>query len=194
MPWIALVAAAAAKAIGSMQEANAHAAQLNSEGAQHDRNAEIAEQNATISWQQGIAQEGAVRRRAAGILGAQAAVSGESNFDVGSGSALDVAKQSAANAELDSLTTIYNTDLRARGFKQQAESERYAGDLAHAGAGAARDQGVWGALTGITSSAASYYGSSMSVQPTTQAGFGMGGGGIVGSSTSGGNAGGLGYT
>lgn len=176
MPWIALVAAAAAKAIGSMQEANAHAAQLNSEGAQHDRNAEIAEQNAVISWEQGTAQEGAVRRRAAGILGVEAAVAGESGFAVGSGSALDVAKQSATNAELDSLTTMYNADLRARGFKMQAEQERYAGNLAHAGAGAARDQGIWGALTGITSSAASYYGSSMSVQPTTQASFGMGGG------------------
>lgn len=174
MPWIVVVAAAAAKAIGSIQEGNARAAQLNSEGAQHDYNAQVAEQNAAIAWQQGVSTESAVRRRAAAILGAQAAVAGESGFGVGSGSALDVAKQSAANAELDSLNTMYGADIRARGFKMQAENERYAAALDHSGAGAARKTALWGAFTGITSSAANYYGSGMNVAPTTQSSLGYG--------------------
>ena len=161
MSWIAVgvtIAAAATKAIGSVQEGNARAAQLNQQGAQADYNAQLAEQNAVVAWQQGTAQEAAVRRRAGGILGEQAAALAESGFDITSGSALAIAKQSATNAELDSLSTIYNTDLRARGFKVAAEQDRYQASLSHAGAGAARTAGYWGAATGIVNSAASYYG------------------------------------
>jgi hypothetical protein len=176
------IAGATMKVAGSIQEGNARADQLNQQGAVSDYNAQIAEQNAVIAWQQGTAREAQVRNRARQILGSQAANLAESGLDSGSGSALAMAKQSATNAELDSLNTLYGADLRARGYKMQAENEKYQGNLSHAGAGSARAMGYWAAAGAVVNSAASYYG-----------GGGGGGGPIVGSSTSGGNAGGLGY-
>jgi hypothetical protein len=94
-----------------------------------------------------------------------------------SGSVLQVAKQSAANAELDSLLILHAGDMRARGYFEQATSEQYAGDVSRANARRARTATYISAIRpGLQA-----YGDSLNVQPTTlpSAGLGYGTAGSV---------------
>jgi len=68
-----------------------------------------------------------------------------------SGSAADVMKQSATNAELDSLMIRYESDLKATGLKNQAAGEEYAGKVA-------KQAGYYGAIGSVLSGGSTYLG------------------------------------
>lgn len=112
----------------------------NAEAAALEGQANVARMNARIASQQGGAREDQQRRENALRLGEQRAAMAQSGFDPSSGSALTLQGQSAANAELDALTTRYESQLQALSFntqaanlKRQAKSARTTGYLNAAG-------------------------------------------------------------
>jgi hypothetical protein len=156
-----LIAAAAAKTVGAIVEGNAQQAAQREAAAAHDYNAAVAAQNAEQAYQLADAQEALQRRKARMALGEQAAQIAESGVTY-SGSALQVAKQSATNAELDSLLILHHGDVRAKGYLEQAASEHYAGDVSRANARRARTATYFNA---IGAPLGAYAGAG--VQPTT---------------------------
>ena len=140
---IALIAATATKAIGSIQQGNAAKKSA-------DFNATMLEQGAAVERQQTAAREDAKRREARMVLGSQRAAFAQSGGGL-EGSAADVMQQSAINAELDALTLRYEGDLRARGMQAESTSERFAGKQA-------QRQGYFAAAGSILGGSGQYMG------------------------------------
>jgi hypothetical protein len=138
-----IIAAAATKAVGAIQQGNAAKAA-------GDYNAAMLEQGATAERQQTSAREDAKRREARMVMGAQRAAFAQSGGGLG-GSAADVMQQSSINAELDALTLRYEGDLRARGMQAEATSERFAGKQA-------QRQGYFAAAGSILGGSGEYMG------------------------------------
>jgi hypothetical protein len=153
-----LIGGVAMRAAGSIVEGNAQASNYQSQQSAYDYNADVAVENSRIAWQQAGAREEAQRRRGRQVLGAQAAATAQAGVDVGSGSPLAIAAQSARNAELDALNIRYEGGLQARGFDIEAENLRYQGRVAGQNAKNARRAGYWGAASSIIGGAANYYG------------------------------------
>jgi hypothetical protein len=153
-----IVGGTAMRAVGSIVEGNAQSSNYKSQQSAYDYNADVAAENARIAWQQAGAREEAQRRRGRAVLGAQAAATAQSGVDVGSGSPLAIAAQSATNAELDALNIRYEGGLQARGFAIESENLRYQGRVAGQNAKYARQAGYWGAASSIIGGAANYYG------------------------------------
>jgi hypothetical protein len=116
----------------------------------HDYNATMLRQNAAIEEQQGGAREEAQRRKAREVLGSQAAAFAQAGTGVG-GSAADIMKQSATNAELDALMIRYESGLKATGLKNEAQAETYAGKVA-------KQAGKYGAIGSILGGGSTYLG------------------------------------
>jgi len=116
----------------------------------HDYNAKMLRQNADVENSQGNAREEAHRRQARQVLGKQAAIVAQSGGGFG-GSSADIMKQSATNAELDSMMIRYESQLKSKGMKDQAEAEVYSGKLA-------KQQGYYNALSSILSGGSAYVG------------------------------------
>ena len=164
MTWV-LAASMGLQAVGALVEGDAAQASHRQAAASHDYNAEIARQNAEQAYALSGAQEALQRKKARIVLGEQAAQIAESGVTY-SGSALQVAMQSAADAELDSLLILHAGDLRARGYLEQATSEHYAGDIERANARAARRAMYFNAVAGPLATYARSGGGG-NVQPTT---------------------------
>lgn len=139
----------ATKAVGSIVQGNAASAASKA-------NAKIADQNATIVGQQASAREDQQRRRSAMELGRQAAAFAQSGVDPTSGSAMRVAADSAAQAELDALNLRYEGQMQAFGYTREAAIERQRARYA-------RNAGYFGAVTSILGGGAQAYG----MRPTT---------------------------
>ena len=86
-------------------------------------NETVAGQNARLERQQGGVAEERQRREAAQLLGKQRAAMLQNGTGAG-GSNLDVARQSAVEAELDALNIRYNSEVRAHGYDVQAQQYR----------------------------------------------------------------------
>lgn len=121
-------------AYGENEKGQANAAAM-------EYNAKIADENATIAHTEGIENERRVRVQGRKELGSIRAGYGAAGVTM-EGSAMDVLQESAANAELDALTTRYNSDMKVRGFKQDAQ-------LARMGASASSSAGMIGAASTI---------------------------------------------
>jgi hypothetical protein len=89
-------------------------------------NKAVLERQARISQAQGYLDEEAQRRRANQELGVQAASFSEAGGGLG-GTAADVARQSAVNAELDALNIRYGGLMRGSGLLAQAQQAKDAG-------------------------------------------------------------------
>lgn len=162
MGWMAALGAVSTTlgVIGQLQQSQgrqleyrARATQFDESATAHDYNASVSDVNAAQAYSSGLGKEELVRSRARQILGKQIASIGQSGIEGGTGSALLVQQQSAANAELDSMMVLYNADLEARANKAKAASERYAAavdrnnaDMARAAARQARTSGYLSAL------------------------------------------------
>lgn len=139
-----LAVATATKAVGSIVQGNAASAASKA-------NARIAEQNAGIAMQQAGAREDQQRRGAAMELGRQAAAFSQSGVDPTSGSAMRVAADSAAQAELDALNLRYEGQMQAFGYTREAALERQRARYA-------RNAGYFAAASSILGGAAQGYG------------------------------------
>lgn len=177
-----LVASAGLKAVGSIMQGESSASAANMQADWALDNAKLSREDAALSRlnadrarAEGYAAEDTQRRGGRMQLGRQAAAIAQSGIVAGSGSALDVATQSATFAELDALNVRYEGLMRGSSFDQQAvQYDREAiGHEREAAIGrytakSARQAGYLGAATGVLSSAASYYGG---MKPTTGGGY-----------------------
>jgi hypothetical protein len=119
VPIIALAAGGLMSAVGAINQGN-------SAKAAADYNAQVAEQNAELSRQQGIEEERRTRIMAKKQLGDMRANYGASGITL-EGSPLDILEESAAAAELDALTVRHAGDSRAIGYRNEAAQERFSG-------------------------------------------------------------------
>lgn len=166
---MAVSAAVSAAAAASAAEQKARA---------QNQAADAANQAGGIAAAQGYGREDVSRRQSAQRLAMQYAAGSQSGIAQGTGSALDVATNSATNAEYDALTTRY------AGLSQRDQFMQQAANL-HASARNTRAGGYFKAGAGLVSSIAGAMGPS--VAPTTNplgGGFGTMGtsGGISGDS------------
>lgn len=133
-----MIASSAMSAIGSIAQGNAAnaAAQANASALNKQSEAELRAAGAREEQQ---------RRANRQFLGTQRAALAQAGIGV-DGSAYDIARQSAVNAELDALNIRYEGQLRAKGLRDQATITRFEGKQArtagYLGAGAAILQGA----------------------------------------------------
>lgn len=130
---ILMLAASAVSAIGAVAQGNAA-------NAAAQANAQAMNQQAEAENRAAGAREEQQRRQNRQFLGGQRAALAQAGIGV-DGSAYDIARQSAINAELDALNIRYDGQLRAKGLNNQAMITRFEGRQArtagHLGAGAA---------------------------------------------------------
>jgi hypothetical protein len=133
-----LIASTAFSAIGSIAQGNAANAAAQS-------NADALTQQADAENRAAGAREEQQRRQARQFLGGQRASLAQAGIGL-TGSAYDINRQSAVNAELDALNIRYEGQLAAKGLRDQATMQRFEGKQARTagflGAGAALLQGA----------------------------------------------------
>mgnify|MGYP000855960130 CR=1 FL=1 len=112
----------AISAYGSLQQGEAGKAAA-------DYNSQVAEENAVTARQQAKEQARRESISSEKLLGQMRAGYGASGVTM-SGSAMDVLQESAANAELDRLTTLYAGDVKATAYKNESRLEKFKGNQA----------------------------------------------------------------
>lgn len=117
MATAVMAAGTAMQAVGAIHQGNANAAIS-------EYNANVANNSAAIVQQQGAEQERLARISASKQIGMMTASYGASGV-TGDGSAEDVIRNSAANAELNALTLKSNTDIKATALKNEASLDYY---------------------------------------------------------------------
>ena len=147
-----MIAGAAVSAIGSIQQGRAanQAAQYNA--AVMDRNAVIQSNNAILARQQGVSASEQQRKDAARKMGAMRAGYAASGVQM-EGSPLEVLGASAAAAELDTLNTVYNGELKARGLENDAQGLRETANLDRMRGKNAQTQGYFNAASSLLTGA-----------------------------------------
>lgn len=98
--------------------------QGNSNAAISEYNAQMANRNAGIVQQQGAEQERRSRVQAGKQIGGMVSAYGASGVS-SDGSAADVIRNSAANAELNALTIRNNADIKATALRNEASLDYY---------------------------------------------------------------------
>lgn len=115
------VAGAVISAVGALQQGSA-----SKKASQY--NAQIAEQNAAIARQNAADRATQADRETYLRLGAIRAAQGHSGGEAGEGSVLDVLGDVAAQSELERQQIVYQGEMQARGFSNDAELERFSGN------------------------------------------------------------------
>jgi hypothetical protein len=166
-------------AVGSIQAGNAKASSEYSNANAADYNAAVERQRAATALEQGSAREEIQRRQDRQTQGRMTAAIGEAGIVGTTGSAALVQQESAVNTEYKSLTTLYESDLQAKGLTDQANLDNMQATQYRKNARAARTAGYLAAGASLLSSAAQYSGGQTRVQ-TAQTGGGYGGAGGYG--------------
>lgn len=117
MAAAAMAAGAGIQAVGAIQQGNSNASVAS-------YNAQIANQNAGIVEAQGIEQERRSRVQSAKAIGGEQAAYGASGVS-SDGSAMDVIRNSAANAELNALTIKNNADIKVTALQNEEALDYY---------------------------------------------------------------------
>lgn len=120
----ALIAAAALKTIGSLQQSQAASAGYKAAAKANQYNAVVAQENARAALEQANAREEGQRRQFGQLQGQARAAAAQSGAGLG-GSNADVLRQNAVNNELDALTIRYQGQMESRGLESQAQQELY---------------------------------------------------------------------
>lgn len=158
---ILAVTAATSSALGvagAITSANAQSASADAAAAAADYNAAVSREKGQVALAQANANEEAQRRAGALALGRQAAATAESGVDLSSGSALDLYKQSATNAELDALNIRYGGQMQALGMDSQAALDSMSAQQSRNNSGAALTAGYLNAGASALSSYGTYTG------------------------------------
>ena len=125
---------AGVSAAGALASGAAKSSAERQQAAIMDRNAQLADNQATQVYAQGVNREEAQRTQSGQQLGAQRAAVAESGFNPNTGSALDTQVQSVRNAELDALQTRYQGILQGQSLEDQATQDRFAARTARTNA------------------------------------------------------------
>ncbi len=150
-----LAATALSTGIGiysSIKQSQAQQAQAEYQAKVANRNAELAQQQASAQRAQGYEAAQKERLKTARLIGQQRAQAGASGVAVDLGSFADVAEDTAAQGEMDALNAYnagldrgYNSELQAWNYKTNAEGYQQAADNAGAaGTLNALGQGIGG--------------------------------------------------
>lgn len=124
------VVLAAMTIAGGVMQANAQQQQANFEAKAAEQNAKLADQQAKDSIAFGHMEELRHRYQVRQLLGKQRATFAANNVDPTSGSALDIAAETADFGEQDSLTIRNNAMRQAWGFQVDANNSRNAANFA----------------------------------------------------------------
>lgn len=149
------IAGAGLQAVGSISGGIASSNAANYQAAIARNNATIAQQNAVYAEQSGVAaaenqsRKGAAR--VAKITTGQAAL----GVDIGSGSAVDVQAGQRMVDQLDTETVLNNAELRAYGYRNQAENFENEAKLDEMKGEQAKTAGYLGAAGSLLSNASS---------------------------------------
>ena len=149
MMTASLIATAVSTAIGvasTIQQSQAQAAQMEYQSKVAQRNADLAEQQASAQRMQGFEEMQTERLKTARLIGQQRAQAGASGVAVDSGSFLDVAEDTAARGDIAAINAYnkgidsgYNSEIQAWNYESQAAGYDYA-------AGQAQSSGVLSAI------------------------------------------------
>ena len=123
-------AAVAAAAIGGGVSAYA---QVSSAGAQKDAqdyNAKVASNNALDAEQRGAQAAADHKQKVRELIATQTAAAGASGVDTASGTAGQIATETAGTGELDALRMINNAQRQASGLQAQSTLDEYQGNAA----------------------------------------------------------------
>lgn len=109
----------------------------------YNYNASVAEMNAQLARQEGEDRAAEQRRQTKRLIAQQNNTFGALGITSGTGTALDLASESAYLGELNALTSKYNKDLEAWNYDNEAISQRYMGEIAAAKGRAALATGIF---------------------------------------------------
>lgn len=157
MSWID-VGVAAVTFVASAKNSSDAAAQQNQNAIAGDSNASQSIANMQAVEAQASAQEEAQRAQSDQYLGRQRAAMGDSGTgSLGSGSNLDVARQSAVSAEMDALNVRYAGQLKGEDALQSAYNFKYGANVSTANAGSIASSAFFNAGTAALTSGANSY-------------------------------------
>lgn len=142
-PMILMAVSAAVTAVGQIRQAQATSAAAN-------YTAQVADRNALVARQQSEADAHRQRAVSARRLGSIRAAYGASGVTM-EGTPLDLLEDSAAQAELDAITTRYKGEVAAIGYEGEAQLARFR-------AKQARREGNLSAATTLLGAASRMYG------------------------------------
>ena len=136
----------------SIQQSQAQAAQLEYQSKVAQRNADLAEQQASAQRMQGYEAMQAERLKTAKLIGRQRAQAGASGVSLDSGSFLDVVEDTAATGEMQAINAYnqgidsgYNSEIQAWNYESQAAGyDSAAGQARSSGLMSAIGQGIGG--------------------------------------------------
>lgn len=136
----------------SIKQSQAQQAQAEYQSEVANRNAELAEQQASAQRMQGFVNAQTERRKTAQLIARQRAQAGASGVAVDSGSFADIAEDTAAAGAMDAVNAYnagldkgYNSELQAWSYRTNAEGYQQAADNAGAaGTLSALGQGIGG--------------------------------------------------
>jgi len=171
-----IIAATAASTVGALYGGAQQASSYNQQAAAAEQGAAAGRLQARQAYDAGTSNEVMQRRQAAQQLGAQRAAVAESGFNPNSGSALQVQRDSAINAEMDALQTRYEGLLRGNAFDQQARQDEYQAKVLRSSAKNARTSSYVSAAAAALSGATAY--GSLSKAASAGSGVASGGGGL----------------
>lgn len=144
---VAVMAAAAVSAAGSIQQGNAQAKSLKSQAAADDYNATIDRQNEASTNSVGTQKELATRDNNAKRMGEARAAVGEANIGgPQGGTASGVLEEESVNNELSALGVRYQRDTQANAYEDEARQNNFQAGVARNSAKQARIGGYLGAV------------------------------------------------
>lgn len=142
-----LIGAAAFQALGAIQRAQSQVANLQSQAAASDYNAQVARVQSERTLQLSSLEQSRLRREQAQFLGRQRAAAAQSGVGLG-GSNRDILERSETLAELDALNVAYEGAVRARGYTSQAELDEFQARTFRSQVGPTRRAGFLSAVGG----------------------------------------------
>lgn len=148
-----MIAGSVMSAVGSLQQGQAAKSASN-------YNAQIATQNAAIARQSAADKARQADRDTYLRLGSIRAAQGAAGGEGGEGSVLDILGDVAAQSELERQHVIYQGELRARGFSNDASLETFSGEAKQTGS-------YWKAGSELLSGAYNYKSASDRLKPKT---------------------------
>jgi hypothetical protein len=149
------LAASGIKAYGAYQEGQAASQTAYYNAAVAENNAKIAEQMANREAAAGVIAASRESMKTGARVGAIKAAQAANGVDVNSGSAVDVQASERMLGKLEADTVLNNAQLRAYGYRVQAQSDRAQAELYRRGGDQAKTAGKIGAAGDLLSGAAS---------------------------------------
>jgi hypothetical protein len=150
------VLSAGVGAIGAMNQASATADSARYQQQVAKNNQTIADQNAAYSRQAGQVAAQQESMKTAAVVGQEVAAQGASGIDPTTGSPADVVRGTRAVGRLNTLNTIQNAELRARGYDIEASNFGATAELKGMEAKNATTAGLYAAGSSLLGGASSF--------------------------------------